>query len=313
MNARAPARSSRPRVVLVAACAQRKRLPVSSELSLSSLEGPVDQRAREWCRRLARVSAPYASAYDLYAGDHWHAVMDAYRLAVKYSSRTELWVISAGYGLIPAVKQIKSYSATFAVGDPDSVWRGPIDGERRARLQHWWHDLGHDASLEELLPGRGGALLIAAGTAYLTAIDGDLDRLLAAAANEETVSVVSAGTRGNGPLLPVSGALRGVLGGTDSALNARTLRLLAATAAEHGFRRSEMKRVLERLARSAKSTVRGRGRTASDSAIRKEIRHRRRNEPGISRSRALREIRGDGIACEQDRFAVIWASVAAQR
>ena len=231
--------------MLVAACSQRKRAAAPPELTLASIDGAADERIREWRRRLARVPAPRLAVSQTYAGDHWHAT--------KNGAGREL---AAGYGLISSSKKIKAYSATFAVGNPDSVWRGVSDGRRPARLQGWWRKLNHEATLEELLPGGDGALLIAAGAAYLTAVDGDLEHLLGTVRNEETVSVISAGTRGDGALLPVSGGLRGALGGTDSALNARTLRLLAATAGDHQFRHSEMKRLLERLSRTARPTVR---------------------------------------------------------
>jgi hypothetical protein len=276
---------------------------------LASIEGTADERVREWRRRLARVPAPRLAAGQTYVGDHWRAVLEAYEPAHAYSTRVELWAISAGYGLIRYDKQIKPYSATFAAGDRDSVWRGASDGGRVERLQSWWRQLNHEAAIEELLPRSNGALVIAAGAAYLTAVEADLEGVSTAAVNEETVSVISAGARGNGTLLPVSGKLRGVVGGTDSALNARTLRLLAATAVEHEFRHSEMKRVLKRVTRYAKPTVRQPGLAASDAAIGKEIRTRRRADPGLSRTRALREIRADGIACEQDRFAAIWTSL----
>ena len=55
---------------------------------------------------------------------------------------------------------------------------------------------------------------------------------IATARERECVSVISAGTRGNEALLPVTGQFRAAVGGTDSALNARTLTLLAATADE---------------------------------------------------------------------------------
>jgi hypothetical protein len=166
--------------VLVAACSQRKRVAAEAELSLSSIAFASDNRVGEWRRRLASVPAPRHSAQDTYAGDHWHAVLDAYRLASRYSGGTELWVISAGYGLIPSDTKIKAYSATFAAGNPDSVWRGRSDGDRVEGLQTWWRRLAHKAALEDLLPIRGGAMLIAAGAAYLTALDGDIEGLLAA-------------------------------------------------------------------------------------------------------------------------------------
>lgn len=303
-------RRRRSRIVLVAACSQRKRAMTAEELRLSSIEAPADERAQEWRHRLAHVPAPRVAANEIYAGDHWRAVLEAYQLAGKYSTRAELWVISAGYGLIASTTRIKSYSATFAASAPDSVWRGPEDGDRRTRLQYWWRNLGHEASLEELLPSGGGALLIAAGAGYLAAIDGDIERLSTVAPSNGIVSVISAGTRGEGSLLPLSGALRSVVGGTDSALNARTLRLLAATAEEHHFRHSNMRAMLDRIARSATPTIRRSGSAATDGTIAKAIQSLRRQQPGISRTQALREVRSSGTACEQSRFAAIWASLA---
>jgi hypothetical protein len=264
-----------------------------------------------WRERLTRVPAASAAAEELYAGDHWNAVLEAYRFASQYSRRVELWVISAGYGLIPGSKAIKPYSATFASGNPDSVWRGSGDGPRVEVLQKWWRDLEHETSLEDLPSGRDSAVLIAAGAEYLTAINDGLEDLKTAAASEESLSVISAGTSGNGLLLPVTGNLRTALGGTDSSLNARTLRFLAATAHDHEFRRSRMERLLERLARSSEATVRRHGLAASDEEIDEFVRSLRRREPEISRTRALRALRASGIACEQGRFKNAWETYSA--
>src|SRR5205085_7942043 len=80
---KAQRRSSR-RVVLVAACSQRKRAAAPPELTLASIDGAADERIREWRRRLARVPAPRLAVSQTYAGDHWHAVLEAYRLACVY-------------------------------------------------------------------------------------------------------------------------------------------------------------------------------------------------------------------------------------
>src|SRR5206468_934735 len=115
-------------VVLVAACAQRKRALAPDQLCLSTINGAPGRRLSEWRRRLVAVDAPLVSAESLYAGDHWHAVLEAFRTLQRHTPRVELWVISAGYGLIPAHQVVKPYSATFAAGNVDSVWRGPLDG-----------------------------------------------------------------------------------------------------------------------------------------------------------------------------------------
>src|SRR5262249_11368130 len=127
-----------PRIVLVVSCSQRKRTPPPTELRLSSIDAAAEERAVHWRERLQEGPAIAHRAADLYMGDHWSAACKAYMLAKRYSSRAELWVISAGYGLIASSKTIKPYSATFANGSDDSVWRGTQDGDRQERLKAWW-------------------------------------------------------------------------------------------------------------------------------------------------------------------------------
>jgi hypothetical protein len=254
------------------------------------------------------VEAARHHADELYTGDHWQSIREAYRLASRYSSRAELWVISAGYGLIRSRTLIKPYSATFATGAADSVWRGRIEGDRPRRLQDWWQRLGHESTLADLLPQKeDGVVIVAAGTAYVTALQPDLEAARQLDVTDDRFSVISAGTRGDGALLPVSGRFRTAFGGTDSALNARVLCMLASEATLHRFSRVEMAALLRRLSRDTQPTERQAGRSSSDQQIAGRIRAIRRDVPGASRTEALRRLRSDGIACEQVRFASIWS------
>lgn len=298
-----------PRIVLVVACSQRKREPVPFDLHLSSIDAALDERAVQWRRRLDEVAAVRHCAQELYTGDHWHATCAAYNLAQRYSSRAELWVISAGYGLITSSKLIKPYGATFASGSADSVWRGPMEGDRQSRLQGWWQALPHDAILPDLLKG-DGTIVIAAGALYLEALDSELSTALRNDPSGERISIVSAGSRGNGALLPVNGQFRATAGGTDAALNARMLALLAADASVHHFRRSAMTSVLMRLASHLPMTTRRVGKAVTNDEVARRIIAIRRRLPTASRTQALREVRRAGIACEQSRFASIWDSTA---
>src|SRR5690349_15590446 len=119
-----------PKILLVVACSSRKRVTPRYELRLRSVKAAPEGRAPVWRGRLSDVPAPCQRADALYAGEHWRAACEAYRLTRLYSDRAELWIMSGGYGLIPATKLIKSYGATLASGDADSVWRGPADGGR---------------------------------------------------------------------------------------------------------------------------------------------------------------------------------------
>src|SRR4051794_32980217 len=106
-------RRARERIIFVLSCTQRKRESAPAELQLRSVTTRPEERPHTWIKRLAEVHAISAKARETYAGDHWRAACEAHRLGLKYSSRSELWVLSAGYGLISSESLIKAYSATF--------------------------------------------------------------------------------------------------------------------------------------------------------------------------------------------------------
>jgi hypothetical protein len=224
---------------------------------------------------------------------------------LKFSPRAELWIISAGHGLVGRDRQIKSYSSTFSTGSFDSVWRGRHDGDRRTRLQEWWASLPHEATLGELL-GREGRIVVAAGAPYIAAVEADLRSAAEADASVEHLSLISAGSQASEIRLPVSGHLRSAFGGTDNGLNARVLAFLAASASEHGFRRLRMATMLERVAVASPAPERTIGTPSTDDQIVEQLDLVRRQDPAISRTRALRALRQSGIACEQSRFASLW-------
>jgi hypothetical protein len=301
-----PKRKRPPKIVLVVACSQRKRIAPLTELRLSSITASVARRSEQWSTRLQRFEAPSHVAQNLYMGDHWHAACQGYEFAQRYSTRTELWIVSAGYGLIAADDAIKSYSATFSSGLADSVWRGPVDGDHDSCLQRWWAKLSQKRSLAELVPRGDGALVLVAGAAYLTAVSADLEAALSNDPNSERVSVISAGTRGNGALLPVDGRFRGLLGGTDSSLNARLLARIAADASTHRFNRPAMAEFVDGMAKQLIPSPRRHGHSATDDDVMVEIATMRSRRPSISRTQALRDLRSRGVACEQTRFASLW-------
>src|SRR5262245_22268315 len=99
-------RKRSPRIVPVASCTNRKLVKPPSELRLGSVAGNPDQRSAEWSRRLRTIDAPRMRTDELYVGEHWRVVRDAYELTLKYSVRAELWVVSAGYGLVESARRI---------------------------------------------------------------------------------------------------------------------------------------------------------------------------------------------------------------
>src|SRR5439155_12201897 len=161
---------------LVVTCSDRKTRPVPRSRMLRSVSAPsIDNRVQRWIETLEHGSEEGLPAVDLYAGDHWAVVRSLETVASGRGLDARIWVASAGYGLIPLRGLVRSYSATFASGHPDSVATGRGD-HRRGLAQRWWAALslwrrggaGTPRSLRELATQEPtGVLLVAASPNYL--------------------------------------------------------------------------------------------------------------------------------------------------
>jgi len=261
-------------------------------------------RMKTWVRRLSHNSAPTIPAVELYAGEHWEVARhlcdsDARGIPV------ELWVCSAGYGLIPAAAELLPYSATFSVDSPDAIPDGNAGAARWwAALQSWDGPAAAPRSLAALVEDDPSSRVIVALSApYVRACRLDLISA-AVSARPGQFSVVSAGTKRDADLtpylLPVDARLQHVVGGTRQALNVRAVsHLLTVGATSH----ADMEASLTVLLAKQPPVPRYERRRASDAEVRTFIRRRLRADNTATHSRLLREFRNSDRACEQSRFA----------
>lgn len=304
---------SRSRIHVVVACTHRKHRYVPATLRLRCIGGTRTVTRRDtWVRHLVNEDGPAISrANELYAGEHWSIARTLPDLA---PSRTglQLWVCSAGYGLIPADAPIRPYAATFSAGQPDTV-----PGDRRAAAE-WWGALGEwsgpvdaprtFAQLVEHDPG--SRYLVAISAPYVQACWGDLLDAGSRVTKRGSFSVISAGTRPGSDLdeylLPVDARLQGTLGGTLQALNVRA----AAHLVERGVTSHEaMSAYLEDFRSRQPELQKFERRPMSDEEIRAFVAENLGEDPSVSHSRLLRELRSSGRASEQSRFARLFRSV----
>ncbi len=298
------ARPAANRVRVVVTCTNRKTTPVPASLRLGSITAVrTTTRLRSWTSRLEAADTAPTPALDLYAGEHWDV---ARRLSETSLTPVDLWVCSAGYGLVPADAPLKPYAATFAAGSPDSVpapatawwdalgeWEGPVGGSR---------------SIAELVEAdRSVRVLLVLSAGYLAACRDDLARTIDHLGDTRQLSIISAGTDTDGLLdeflLPCDARLQMALGGTRQALNARIVsHLLSTGATEH----AQMSDTLEKLLADQPALTRYDRRPASDGEVRTFIRNRLGRDPNVTHTRLLREFRDADRACEQGRFAALF-------
>jgi len=303
--------TSARRVRVVVTCTLRKSSPVPRSLRLHTVPGVrLSTRFRHWTERLTNAEVPSRPALDLYAGEHWTMARRLLDDQSQTAAAIDLWVCSAGYGLIPATMPIVPYSATFAPGALDSVpgpatnwwaalgdWEGPAEGPRR---------------LVDLAASDPSArYLFVLSAAYLRACHDDACQAAEKLNGSGRLSILSAGTKRDldlsDVLLPADARLRAVLGGTLQALNIRAAEhLLKAGLVDH----DDMADSLRRLLAEQPPPRRFNRRRVSDAEIRSFIRDRTRVDPTATHTKLLREVRAANYACEQARFASLFAAEA---
>src|SRR5689334_9845918 len=100
--------------MVIAACSDRKTVPVPRAMALRAVPGAsMTERFGEWRSRISAATTLKVEASRLYAGDHWRAVERGVA-ALRRWGPTDLWIASAGLGLVAADERIPPYSATFA-------------------------------------------------------------------------------------------------------------------------------------------------------------------------------------------------------
>jgi hypothetical protein len=297
---------------LVVSCTKRKRK--SALVRLRDIPTvPVEERAALWLKRLRKTKGANVPARHLYAGDHWSVVCD-----VAPRPNVRVWVCSAGYGLVGVDDLLLPYSATFAVGDADSVAAGPRDPAESQTL--WWEALtswegpapGQPRSLAELaraFPSHG--ILVALPATYLSAVAEDL-RAATTVADPERCAVLSAGA-GVMPgveawQVPADARLQQRAGGSRAALNARLARLALSAVGEQ-FSGSRLRWYFDGLMAAPRpSTCSGRKR-ATDDEVSSFIRSALASSPDTRATPLLNRYRNCGRACEQSRFLSLFRQV----
>ncbi len=311
-----------PAVHIVVSCTKRKtRAPDPGLLLRSIPHGSLSARGREWLRRLrsARGAVPVSA---LYAGDHWVVARSLAGAATPGGEVIELWVCSAGLGLVSLAAEVPPYGATFVPGDPDSVAGEAVGPEARRCCLEWWRLLatwegpqpGCPRTLADLVRQRHpAAVVVVASQAYLGAMSEDLGDAALALGDPERLAILSAGCDDLGPLtphlLPCDARLQSVVGGALASLNVRVARTLLLRWCRAPVRRSLLRRQLQqRLARHLVTAPHRRERLAGEE-VQTFIRAALEREPGVRASALLRRLRDSGRACEQARFTTLFRQV----
>jgi len=220
------------------------------------------------------------------------------RAADSAGFEPRLFVASAGLGLVAASAVAPAYGATFTAGHADTVANsGPANRE-------WWTHFS--AAGGETLSGvAGDATLLVLSEAYASALDVDLAELGATPGDHLLVggsTEVPGLTRLRSDL-----GLRHALGGTAVSLNLRMAEAWLLGLSEPKLTDELRMERWVKWAEGARRTERYDREAMTDALVLEFIHSLRTQQPAISRTPALRMLRDSGRACEQRRFAGLFA------
>jgi hypothetical protein len=283
----------------------------------------TETRLADWIRRLSNSKGKAMRAIDLYCGDHWHVLRTLAQTQTK-PPKFELWVASAGWGLISSEDNITSYGATFSHLESDSVIH-PRVALRESQL--WWNGLVQSNLQEKKSPYSLTALakrnpespmLVALPPGYLVAVRDDLLAARSLLETPELLVVVSGGTKRevefSTNLIPCDSRLQPLLGGSLTSLNARVARYILDKYTSRTLRASRVIQDFETLiSQSEKHSLPKRDAMTDEEVsdfISKQLSIAHSKQSHSSLLRAFRDL---GKACEQSRFRRIYHDVIQSR
>jgi hypothetical protein len=253
-------------------------------------------------------------------GEHWRVVEELVHTSAVSGLTLDLWIASAGYGLLRPEDLVEPYAATFATRAEDSITRRESRSDPIADASYWWQRLSERArrastvaTLRDLAAQSPKVpLVVALSGAYVRAVRDDLLRAASELKDPRQLLLVSAGAS-DGHLenlqVPTDARLLHSVGGTRLALNVRVVKYLIENAPEHGWHGDEVRRFLAVHLDRQPGLVRYDRQALTDDQVTAFIRAELANSARTSRSALLRALRDRNLACEQKRFGRLYESV----
>lgn len=285
----------------------------------------VDLRAERWWIALTK-GEPKISAEELYVGPYWATVRSLKETAASDRYSIQLWVASAGYGLLHSSTAVRPYSATFSPNVPDSVVRA-TDRSRGLDGRGWWRALSTFR-----VPGSGSPrrlagiakrdpkarFLVIGSPAYIAALEDDLLALLPILKDPDHLVIVS-GTPG-----PRAESLRELwvessakllrkVEGSLPTLHARVARQILDDTPEFGFSAAELRKRWATISKRSPTVMKPQRTVTTDDEVKEFVRSRLRENPAAKQTRLLHDFRASGRACEQKRFKGLFDDVVKER
>lgn len=171
------------KIRLITTCTNGKNSETNNTVDLSQFySGQTSAKIliNSWCNAIteALATSKTTCAENLYKGGHWSTAK-----AILKQHPVDLWILSAGLGLLHYKDQIMPYKATFAVGYKESIPLYSREFIGKSFHRTWWKEITnksffksqHPTSLKELMENNKKDFFIICGSPdYINAIELDV-------------------------------------------------------------------------------------------------------------------------------------------
>ena len=309
---------------VVVTCTKSKTVSVPESLKLRAVKrGSVQERASSWFQRLQKASAERFQVRNMYKGDHWSAAKDISDMGS--GQKHQVWVSSAGFGLLSLDDEVPGYSATFSGTHPDCVVSKSKVDDRRSALGDWWDSLCKwpkstlrpRRSVRSLAAKSPSTPLIVIGSGeYLHAMHRDLLAAVAALDSPKLLSIFSAGCKQleglDENLIPYDARMQNYVGGALRSLNMRVARWALSECTRSKPTNALLRKKVGDQLKNQPAFVMPVRKPMSDDGVRKFILRELNRDSRACHSPLLRKLREQNKACEQKRFASLFREVKEQ-
>lgn len=314
-----------PCLHVIVSCSNRKTGSLSENLLLRNVPAEsVCKRAKKWAKVLTLNKGNGRPAREVYSGNHWAVARELPSMSTE-NLRVQLWICSAGYGLLRDDAPILPYGATFTPGHKDSVAERTNTVDFAEQLGQWWSALAScldkpsaPTTIEALVEmNPNDSFLVAMAENYLWAVSKDLatasrqiqpDRIGIITSTKKTLPGDLESFR-----IPVNHNLQPLVGGSLISLNVRLARLAIRDAlAAGGFSQHLLNSQFQERLDYSISISRPTRAAVSDDYVMGFIRSQLKADSSFSRTRMLRAFRDNGRACEQNRFAGLYRRIVTE-
>jgi hypothetical protein len=307
--------------VVIVACSNRKKVgPIRMLRAASLSKGPLGEVASCWAARV-RAARKRVRAEALYCG---RSFLEAKTAALQLGA--DFYIASAGLGLIKDSTDVPPYSATIARASRDNILSRVTNANGEAAIAGWWQALARRSPvgnpLSEVVRQSSGLILIAVPSAYLAMLAGELARVHGRSLRRVRIFTRAVPKTFPEKLRPMVMPYDDRFDGPDSDMPGTTTDF-ASRALRHfvdHILQDDPSSNLAAQARAVRSALRGLRRSPARVRLRRSdaelvdlIRKHWKAAEGKS-GRMLRVLRDDlGIACEQSRFARLFAKAKRMR